>query len=317
MESKFLKFAHEGKNEIWRYLVTILAVIAGAVVGGIPFLVVITQQASSQELLLEALATSDFSKLGIDSNLLLLLLLLQFVAMFLVLWFMVTNLHQKRFIAITTARPHLDWKRVRTGFVLWLVLLGIVECISFLQNPSIYVYQLNWQSFFPLLGIAILILPLQTSVEELLMRGYLMQGVSLIFAQRWIPLLVTSLIFGLLHYANPEVTKYGFWITMPGYIGIGLALAIMTLMDDGLELALGVHAANNIFGALFITFDGSALSTPAIFKVTEINPLAGTIFTIVVSILFIIIVSRIYRWSDWGKIYQSNPRHYEENKELS
>ncbi|NJL75175.1 MAG: hypothetical protein HC892_09210 [Saprospiraceae bacterium] len=58
------------------------------------FLVVITQQASSQELLFEALATSDFSRLGIDSNLLLLLLLLQFVAMFLVLWLMVTNLHQ-------------------------------------------------------------------------------------------------------------------------------------------------------------------------------------------------------------------------------
>ncbi|NJL75174.1 MAG: CPBP family intramembrane metalloprotease [Saprospiraceae bacterium] len=197
------------------------------------------------------------------------------------------------------------------------MLLGIVEGIGYLQNPSIYVYQLNWSSFLPLLGIAILILPLQTSVEELLMRGYLMQGISLIFSQPWIPLLVTSLIFGFLHYANPEVAKYGFWVTMPSYIGIGLALAIMTLMDDGLELALGVHAANNIFGALFITFDGSALSTPAIFKVTVINPLAGTIFTIVVSIIFIIIVSRVYRWADWSKIYQSNPPHDEQRNELS
>jgi len=299
----FLKLANEGKNEFWRYLVTISAVIVGAVLGGIPLLVAIVNSTSSQSILLESLETGDFSDIGIDTNYFLVLLLLQFVVALLVLWIMVKTIHQKVFLAVTTARKSLDWKRISVGFLIWFALLGVLELVAYWQSPNLYVYQLEWESFLPLLAIAFFLLPLQTSAEELFMRGYLMQGISLLFAYRWVPLVITSVIFGLLHYANPEVTKYGFWVTMPGYIGIGLALAVMTLMDDGLELALGVHAANNIYSAVVVTFDGSALSTPAMFKVLEINPLAGTILTLVISSIFIYIVSKIYGWKDWRKIY--------------
>jgi len=50
------------------------------------------------------------------------------------------------------------------------------------------------------------------------------------------------------------------------YIGTGLMLGIMTLMDDGLELALGFHAANNLFTALLVTADWTAFQTHSILK---------------------------------------------------
>ena len=60
-----------------------------------------------------------------------------------------------------------------------------------------------------------------------------------------------------MHIANPEVGKLGM-IIMVYYIGTGFFLGIMTLMDEGLELALGFHAANNLIGALLVTADWTA-----------------------------------------------------------
>ena len=83
------------------------------------------------------------------------------------------------------------------------------------------------------------------------MRGYLMQGIGLMSGKRWVPLVTTSMIFGLLHFFNPEVEKLGYGI-MVYYIGTGFFLGILTLMDEGLELAIGFHAANNLFTALLV-----------------------------------------------------------------
>ncbi|MEM9888783.1 MAG: CPBP family intramembrane glutamic endopeptidase [Bacteroidota bacterium] len=303
----FLKRAKEGENDLWRYVITIFVLIFAATLGGLPLVAVMTingAKAGKDPVdLQKMLAEGNYEALEMSSNTFLFFLLLQFVFVFFALWLMVRTLHKKSFTAITTARSKVDWSRVWFGFGLWAAFLASAETVSYFLDPENYIWQLDLKAFLPLLAIALLILPIQTSAEELVTRGYLMQGISLIVEYRWIPLLVTSLLFGLLHISNPEVAKYGFWVTMPGYIGIGVALAIMTLMDDGLELALGVHAANNIFGALFVTFEGSVLSTPALFKVLEINPLIGTIFTLIFSAVFIVISARKYGWKDWTKVY--------------
>ncbi|MEM1326026.1 MAG: lysostaphin resistance A-like protein [Bacteroidota bacterium] len=316
----FLKKAYAGKNDLWRYLIALALVIpfAYGFLGSIPFSLVATSHviknsSSSQDVfsylpevqtaIQNAIQTGDYSLIGMTSNTFLLYALFPFVLTLLALWFVTKVMHKKKMLDITTARPKLDWSRIGFGFGVWAAMLAVAEVVSYFLDPGNYVWQFEIKSFLILAAIALTLLPIQTSTEELVMRGYLMQGISLISKHRWIPLVVTSLIFGLLHGSNPEVAKYGFWVVMPGYIGIGLALAIMTLMDDGLELALGVHAANNIFGALFVTFEGSVLSTPALFKVLEINPALGTVFTLVFSAIFLLIASKKYNWVDWSKAF--------------
>ena len=49
---------------------------------------------------------------------------------------------------------------------------------------------------------------------------------------------------------NPEIEKIGD-IALVFYIGTGFLFGITTLMDEGTELALGMHAVNNIFGGRF------------------------------------------------------------------
>jgi membrane protease YdiL (CAAX protease family) len=302
----FLQRANEGKNDLWRYIITILVVIAGAVLGGIPLLLVLMLNSDgkmSPTDLQKAMEGGDFSEFGISANTFLVLMLLQFVIAFFLLWWMIVALHKKTLTGVMTARFRLDWKRIWLGFAVWGGMMMAFEIVSYAMNPENYIWQFELTSFIPLLVIALILLPIQTSAEELLMRGYLMQGISLISQYRWIPLVITSLVFGLLHGSNPEVSKYGFYTMMLGYISIGLTLGIITLMDDGMELALGVHAANNIFGALFVTFEGSVLATPALFKVKEINPLMANIFGIIACVLFILLMANILGWKDWTKLY--------------
>ena len=147
--------------------------------------------------------------------------------------------------------------------------------------------------------IAIIFVPLQTSLEEYVFRGYLMQGFGNLFRNRWAPLLFTSIIFGSLHIANPEVGKLGYGI-MVYYIGTGLFLGIMTLMDEGVELAIGWHAANNLVGALLVTADWTAFQTNSVLKdISEPNLYPEML----ISILFfypiiLFIFSKKYKWKN-------------------
>jgi membrane protease YdiL (CAAX protease family) len=103
-----------------------------------------------------------------------------------------------------------------------------------------------------------------------------------------------------MHIANPEVTKLGYGILV-FYIGTGFFLGIITLMDEGLELALGFHAANNLITALLVTADWTAFQTDSIYKDIS-EPAMGwdaIVPLVVVYPLLLWIFSRKYGWMHW------------------
>ena len=145
-------------------------------------------------------------------------------------------------------------------------------------------------------------IPIQTSVEELIFRGYLMQGLGTLFKNRWGPLLSTSIIFGLLHLWNPEIDKLGLELIWY-YIGTGIFLGIITLMDDGMELALGFHAANNLVTALLVTASWTAFQTESIL-IDNSEPSLDKELLITLLLIYpilTIIFAKRYQWSDWKK----------------
>ena len=190
--------------------------------------------------------------------------------------------------------------------------MGSLELAFYFYAPENYELIFDLEKFLPLLVVSLLLLPIQTSFEEIFFRGYLMQGIGLISRFKWIPLLVTSILFGLLHMANPEVAEFGVWTMAAYYIGIGLGLGICTIMDDGLEIALGLHAVNNLFASLVLTFDGSALATSAIFKTKIYDPQSMLVGWIIGLLLFLFILSRKYNWGSWGKLVEPITRKSEE-----
>jgi len=184
------------------------------------------------------------------------------------------------------------WFSISVGFIVVGIFMDSDELIwNFKPIP-----------FFFLVLISLVLLPLQTSMEELLFRGYLMQGLGGLVKNRWFPLLVTSILFGVMHSLNPEVEKLGYGI-MVFYIGTGLFFGITTLMDEGTELALGLHAANNIVAAVFVTANWTAFQTDALYVDTS-EPSLGWETFVPVFVLYpiiLLVLSKKYGWKNWSE----------------
>jgi hypothetical protein len=103
-----------------------------------------------------------------------------------------------------------------------------------------------------------------------------------------------------MHIFNPEVEKLGYGI-MVYYIGTGFFLGILALMDEGLELAIGFHAANNLITALLVTANWTAFQTESIYVDISEPELGWDVFipVLVIYPILLYIFSRKYKWTNW------------------
>ncbi|MDO9260760.1 MAG: CPBP family intramembrane glutamate endopeptidase, partial [Flavobacteriaceae bacterium] len=76
---------------------------------------------------------------------------------------------------------------------------------------------------------------------------------------------------------------------------------IITLMDEGTELAIGIHAANNIVAAVLVTSDWMVFQTDALYKdISEPNITAETLFPVLVIYpILLLIFAKKYQWNQW------------------
>tara|TARA_B100002019_G_scaffold183501_1_gene158364 strand:+ start:227 stop:1129 length:903 start_codon:yes stop_codon:yes gene_type:complete len=290
----FLKQDTLNTNPFWKYLLGSFIVIIFSILGQLPLSLFITADAIS-----EAGGDPMIALRNLDKNLQLFLILIPFVFGFLGLYLVIKKLHNRNFVSITTSRSKVDWRRIIHSFILWGSITIIFISADFFINSEDYQINFKFEKFFILLIIGFILIPIQTSLEELLFRGYLFQGFSLYFKRPWIGLFLTSFIFGCLHIFNPEVQKLGLGILIY-YIGTGLFLGIITLMDQGIELALGFHAANNLITALLVTSSWTAFQTESILiDISDPSLVGETIISMLILYpLFYIYMYKKYKWSD-------------------
>jgi membrane protease YdiL (CAAX protease family) len=228
-------------------------------------------------------------------------MLLSFAVGLAFLFFVVKYLHKQSLKSITTSRSTIDWSRFWFAFLAWGATTFCFILLEYFSSPEDFSFNFKPIPFLILVLISIVFIPLQTSFEEYFFRGYLMQGLGVLAKNRWLPLIFTSTLFGLMHIANPEIGKLGYML-MVHYIGTGFLLGIMTLMDEGLELALGFHAANNLIAALLLTADWTAFQTNSILKdisEPEMSNLEVFFPVFVIYPLILIVFSKKYQWTDW------------------
>lgn len=309
----FLEKVYNGKNQWYLYIFSLLVIFTATQIGSLPLLGYMVWQDP------EILKTGNISA-ATSTNAGLALTLLSFVVGFFAIFFCVQFVHRKKSTDIVTARKRVDWGRVFFGAAIWGILSLTTLAVPFLfGDTSDIVFQFDPLNFFILVVISLLLFPFQTSFEELLFRGYLMQWTALLFRYRWAAVVVTGVLFGLLHGANPEVEEFGVWIALPQYILMGLILGFVAVKDDGMELSLGLHVSNNILAAIMFTSDSSTLQTHALFK--DLHPTASWLDTgmmLVAGIIFIWLCNRRYHFMDkvnlWDKIEESPVSLRQENE---
>lgn len=301
----FIEQANKGNNAWWRVVVTTFFT-AGIFIGNFIMFFVMSK---------EQMDEMYQSMKEIPNNISLLINLLPFLFLLGLLFVLVRFLHNRSILSLTTSREKVDYKRIFFSLGLIILLTILTFSISYFFDSTTVLWNFHPLKFAVLLLISLLLFPFQIGLEEYLFRGYLMQQIGIVVRNRWVPLVLTAVIFGLFHSANPEVTQMGYGV-MIFYIGTGFLLGIMTLMDESIELALGFHLGNNLMAALLITSDFSALQTDAIFKYSGVenpndmlNEMIITMAIVYPTILFIF--ARRYKWTNWrekltGQISQQN-----------
>ena len=294
-----MRYLEQTKTENKRfidYLKGSLIFVFFHIIGQIPLSLYIISQSD----IVEGVHTQQDLFNNLPSNLTLFLVLLPFAVVLPFVYLVVTRLHNQSILSLITARNRVDYKKIFFSFMLWGSVSTLMVFFDYWISPEDFTWNFKPLTFLTLFLISIVMIPLQTTLEEIIFRGYLMQGFGVLFKNRWMPLLTSSTLFGLLHIWNPEIDKLGIHLIWY-YIGTGLFLGLITLMDEGLELALGFHAANNLVTALLVTASWTAFQTESLL-IDNSEPSLGVELVITLLLIYPLIVfifAKKYKWKNW------------------
>jgi len=300
----FIQLAHQGKNQGWRYFVgSLLALFTFLIPGGfISFQLLLAYvqldgNADTRLLTPDEFLPGDLPVAGVSPLVLYVVYNLAFPFFLLGIYLAVRYLHGRSLHTLITPFRRISWRRIAQGFGVFFVLKVIEVLVSYLLAPEDFTLNaFDPGAFFVFLAWVMVLTPLQIAAEELFCRGYLLQGIGSKYGQL-AAVLLTTVLFTALHGFNPEVSSQG---NVEGsltillyYFMVGAFLAWLTIKDKTIELALGVHAANNIATFLLVTSANSAIPSPAIFSIADIEASFGYLFfTALLLFTFAVVVFR-------------------------
>lgn len=285
-DNLFIEAARTGRNEPWRYMITVLLAIL--LIFGSTACLTIAAFVMTGGVNIQAV-------LNLPPALFLIVNLLPFAFIIAALWFGMVVLHRRRFFSLIEPRTwSFDWKRFFLSAGLWLVISAAGDAVLSLVQPGNYVFHFDPLQLLPYLVAALILIPIQSSAEEMLFRGYLTQALGLA-GGFWVALLAPAVLFGLLHGANPEVGAFGMLWTLPVYISLGLLLGWVTLRSESLEMALGLHITNNLYSSLLVTYPSSAIKSPALIAIQNYNPPLSMAVGLVGMLLYLLLLNQVGR----------------------
>jgi membrane protease YdiL (CAAX protease family) len=278
----FIDVSGHGKNQWWRYTLSILLV----------FILPIGAVGVAVEIGGWGVDEKTGQLIGVDPFVNYLLLNLSHMFMLLAVLFAVAALHKRPLLSLITPYKAVDWNKVGKSFVIFFGLVAVAGVIEYFLRPETFQFSLNPSRFFTLALVTLVLTPMQTTTEEILCRGYLLQMMALLTWNRVVLVLLSGLLFMLPHLANPEV-EAGFIPMALYYFACGCFLTIVTLKSNGLEVAIGAHAAINLFTALVVNYANSVLTTESIFLCTKIDPVFSLISFCIGTVVFYLLMFEV------------------------
>ncbi|AEP89049.1 CPBP family intramembrane metalloprotease [Bacillus spizizenii] len=273
----------EGNNTLWRYFFAFLVMVGLYVFGNIAYLFAILFT-----VIVNPDITFDLDE-AVLSDPLVDLYLSHVIYLFAIpgVWLAVRFILKRPFRTVITPNAKINWRRIFFGFIAYFLLMIAVQLIDFAIHPDSYSMQdVDASRFIWLLAAALILVPFQTSAEELFFRGFLLQAFGRLTKNPLILTLIVGGLFGVLHFANPEMNNGAVWAGIE-YLTFGFVWTYYTIKTGSIEISLGAHAANNMFLCMFITEKNSVYGgIPSLFTVTRGNPMWEALFTIAVNLVF-------------------------------
>lgn len=181
----------------------------------------------------------------------------------------------------------------------------MLTVISFLISPASYKLTFNPSTFGMLLILSLIAFPIQASFEEVFFRGYLMQGFGLLSKKPVVPILATSLLFGIGHIMNGQGMTLSVFPLIETII-VGLMIGTITLGEDGIDTAIGIHVMNNLYAVLIVSTPGGIFGNLPSIIISSSSPYGDILVTIAAAVIATVIIFwnkkdklvDIFRWED-------------------
>lgn len=170
-------------------------------------------------------------------------------------WLLMGLIHRVKPRWLTSVQPRIRWKFLLLSLAVATVALNGVLWLSTLVEglPPLR----TQPHFWGFLVVIILTSPIQAAAEEIFFRGYLMQALGSLVAQPWFGVVVSSLVFALLHGTQ----------NLPLFLDrllFGLLAALLVWRTGGLEAGIAAHVINNVFAYLVASLTTSIATIKAV-----------------------------------------------------
>ncbi|MDD3984958.1 MAG: type II CAAX endopeptidase family protein [Methanobacterium sp.] len=282
MEFSFLVNARLGKNNWWRYLLTLIVIFFGLMTG------LLFYESFNSYI---SLPGNINEVLDIGTNIVTIFLLV-------FLFVSVYKIHKRSPMSILTSHKSIQWKNMFKGAYIWFFLLCFFTVVDFIMHPKSYTFTFSPNTFGWLVLAAVLGLPLLALLEEVIFRGYLLQAIGVLTRRPIVPLIITSVIFGSMHYLNGINQTVGIFNVIVCAL-FGLMLGVIVIGEGGLETAIGVHLTQNLFASVICSNPTDIFGAiPSIVNVSKDNNLPLIMYTpdIVLVIAQIVLFWLILFW---------------------
>jgi len=161
--------------------------------------------------------------------------------------------HGRKVGWVISVQPGGRWRYLLICLVLAAVVLNIVMWLMRGGNMAWQAAQPDWMVYLVLILITS---PLQAAAEEFFFRGYLQQAIGSLAGRAWVGILCSALVFAFFHgHQNIALFAHRF--------GFGLIAGILVWATGGLEAAIAVHVANNVFAFGYALFTGGVAALKA------------------------------------------------------
>jgi hypothetical protein len=267
--NNYLNLTWQGKTTWWRFVFAIILILFfWQVLGAVPSVFILFWEKGNDNL--RTGISSSGQILGVEPIIGFIATMLASVCFLVGIFLAIRLIHLRPFRTLITVNVGIAWKRFFQGFMAWFIFSGLMSLLEGLLHPGRYEWTFNLRLYVPFALVALVLIPIQTSAEELFFRAYFLQGAGLRIRNIWILSSLSGLLFMVPHLLNPEA-KLNYLLMGFYYFFIGGVMAYITLRDGGLELALGLHAANNLFSALVANYTVTVMPTPSLFTVNLLD----------------------------------------------
>jgi CAAX protease family protein len=175
-------------------------------------------------------------------------------------WGLMMGVHQVRPRWLSSVKPRIRWPYLLGSLLVAVVALNGVLALSSLVDREDLRFDPQ-PGLWAFLVVILLTSPLQAVAEEVFFRGYLMQALGSLVAQPWFGVVVSALVFALLHgVQNPAL--------FASRLAFGLLAGVLVWRTGGLEAPIAAHIVNNVCAYGIAGFTTSIAELKAIREIT-------------------------------------------------